>query len=57
MINKIEVLQWRNEALTVKGQSLFSQIHAFVFYFLSDIMKSPNTGRLRYGTIFEKSGG
>ncbi len=46
-----KALQWQNEALTVKGQSLFSiskSVHSYLD-FISIIMNLPNTRKFWYG--------
>ena len=50
-LNKTKALQWQNEALTVKGQSLFLFLKSAHSYldFISSIMNLPNTRRFWYG--------
>lgn len=53
-LNRIEALLWWNEALTVKGQSLFLYLKSahWSFHFAFDIIKLPNARRLRYENNF-----
>lgn len=53
-LNKTKALQWQNEALTVKGQSLFLYLKSahWSFHFVFSIIKLSNTRRLRYENNF-----
>lgn len=53
-VNRIEALQWQDEALTVKGQSLFLYLKFahWSFRFVFGIMKLPNTRRIKYENNF-----
>lgn len=53
-LNRTEALQWQNEALTVKVQSLFlclKSVH-WVFHLVFGIIKLPNTSRFIYENNF-----
>ena len=53
-LNKTKALQWQDEALTVKGQSLFLYLKSAhsSFCFVFGIIKLPNTRRFQYENNF-----
>lgn len=58
-LNKAKVLQWSDEALTIKGQSLFLYLKSayWSFHFAFVIIILPNTGGFNMKIIFENLGG